>query len=438
MDVIILAGGSGTRLWPLSREYFPKQFLKLKQLNNQSLFQLTYKRALKFSKNIIIVTNINHKFLVMGEIEELGLKISEENILVESCKKNTLPAISYAMRKVKNNALILPCDHIIEENEEFFKKIMESISENHLITFGIKPTSPNTGYGYIKHNKGIVEEYKEKPDKKKAQEYIKNNYLWNSGFFLFNKKLFEDELKKYSKEIYEFMKSDKIDYNDLPNISIDYGLLEKTDKLKVVELNIKWNDLGSFDSIYDEFEKDNNNNLSDTILVTDKSNNNLVFSDKTVALSNINNMIIVDTKDALMICKKENSQDVKELIKKIDNKDLKNYHQTVYRPWGSFTILEEGKNYKVKRLTVLSGKILSLQKHFRRSEHWVVIKGTAYVINGDKEINLKENESVYIPKENIHRLGNKTNEIVEIIETQTGDYFGEDDIIRIEDEYKRN
>lgn len=431
MQTIILAGGSGTRLWPLSREYFPKQFLKFNQLGNVSLFQLTFKRAMKLSapKDILVVTNVNHKFLCKGEIEELGIDYPEENILVEQVGRNTLPAITYAMRYVDKQAAIFPADHLITED---ISGIIKKASKKHLLTFGIYPTRPHTGYGYISHKDGIVQEFKEKPNHETAKEYISKGYLWNSGFFVFDKGVFSKELNKYSPLLHRFLQGEDIPYKELPDISVDYGLLEKTDKLMVKPLEIEWTDLGSFDSIHETFEKDENNTVSNTAIIAVDSENNLVSSDtkKTIAIAGVSDIILVDTRDALMVCKRDQSQDVKKLVKNA-SAELRDFHKTVYRPWGSFTILEENGNYKVKRLHILPGKILSSQKHKHRSENWVIVQGEAYVVKDDNEYTLRPAESIFIPKNTKHRIGNKTNKSLVIIETQTGDYLGEDDIERM-------
>ena len=448
MDVIILAGGHGTRLWPLSREFYPKQFLKFDYLGGKSLFQLCFLRALKISaiEDIYIVTSENHKFLVMGEIEELGEKCLESNIIVEKESKNTLPSITLSMKYINEYALVLPSDQLIEDDRELLNSLdfAQKLANKNLITFGIYPNNPHTGYGYIKYNENKVEKFIEKPNKEDAKDYLEKGYIWNSGIFLFKKTIFLEELSKYNEQLYNLYVSGTLEqnYSDIKNLSIDYGILENSSNVGVVPLNISWTDLGSFDSLYEAFSDQDDTNVGNKNVLFEDSSNNLVYgtsSNKFIGLKGVNDLVVVDTDDALMICSRNNSQNVKELVKtlKREKPDLLTYHTKVYRPWGNYVILQDCRYFKVKKLTILPGKKLSLQLHYKRSEHWVIVKGEAQIIKGDQELDLLEGESIEIPCNTKHRIKNNSNKTLEIIETQTGSYFGEDDIVRFKDEYGR-
>jgi mannose-1-phosphate guanylyltransferase/mannose-6-phosphate isomerase len=459
MKVIILAGGSGTRLWPLSRDRFPKQFIKLKG-DEPSLFQETFKRSLLITDldDIYVVTNEKYKFLVMGAVEELGYEYNESNILVEPEAKNTLPAIYAGVHEIakkgNDSVVVLPSDHMILKVQEFADIIKDSeeLTKDSIITFGIKPDGPNIGYGYIapgdeKLNGYKVKEFKEKPDYELAVKYVEKGYYWNAGIFMFNTEVFINEVKLHAENIYnafETSKSIKEAFSKIDEkISIDYGVMEKSRNVAVVPIDIGWNDLGSFDSFYDVFDKDENNNIVDSGNILIDSKNNFIYSEKgkLVSTVGVDDLIIVDNRDALLICKKDQSQKVKEIVEtlKSRNDSRSEYHVQDYRPWGNYKVLEEEENsFKIKRIKVSQGKKLSYQLHYHRSEHWIIAKGMAKVTIDDVESLVPAGESIFIKPGQKHRLENPGKTPLEIIEVQMGEYLEEDDIIRFDDEYGRS
>ena len=453
---IILCGGSGTRLWPISRTLLPKQFVKL--FDNKSLFQLTVERNSKLCKKQFIVSNAEQYFLALDQLEESNKK--NNKYLLEPVGRNTAPAIALSCMKLDYDEIVLvtPSDHLIKnktEYEKVLKKAKELANKNFLVTFGIKPTFAETGFGYIEGiNEFDVKAFYEKPDLKTATAYLEaGNYYWNSGMFCFKAGVFLDELKKYSPKIYEASLSalnnsnddndlTRISYEDMINIpedSIDYAVMEKSNIVKVVPSDISWSDLGSFDALYEELPKDKNGNTLNENFVSIDSKNNLVYGEhRKIAAVDIEDLIIVDTGDALLISKKGSSQKVKKIVEEVrKNSELHNIHLKAHRPWGTYTVLEDTPGYKIKRIEVKPGCRLSLQKHFHRSEHWIVISGTATVTIGDQTKLVRPNESTYIKAGELHRLENEGKIPVVLIEAQVGEYTGEDDIVRVEDDFDR-
>jgi len=459
MTNMILCGGNGTRLWPISRTLMPKQFVKL--FWEKSLFQLTVQRNSKICDGEFIISNIEQYFLALDQLDELDKK--QNQYLLEPIGRNTAPAIALSCMHLDPQEIVLvtPSDHLIKDEEAYDKVVSQAkklAQEGSLVTFGIKPTFAETGFGYIEADGNDVKAFHEKPDFKTASSYLEaGNYYWNSGMFCFKAGVFLDELKKYSPKIYEsslnalnnsnkdgdvnhkVIRIKEEDMLNIPEDSIDYAVMEKSSIVKVIPSDISWSDVGSFDALYDEFDKDEKGNTINENHVCMDSKNNLIYgSERKIATVDIEDLIIVDTADALLISKKGSSQKVKSIVKEVrKNTELHNIHLTAHRPWGNYTVLEDEEKYKIKRIVVKPGKRLSLQKHFHRSEHWVVVSGTAIVTLGDKETPLRANESIYIPMGEIHRLENAGKLDLVMIEAQIGDYLGEDDIIRVADDYQR-
>lgn len=454
MKILILAGGSGSRLWPLSRSTFPKQFLRFGQ--KHSLLQKTLLRFLAAypPEDFVIITQNETFDLVKAEVGEIDSRL-KERIAIEPSQKNTAPAILFALDWLKkrgeecNSFLVAPSDHLISPEDVFLEKVSVAkkvAEEGHIVTFGVYPSHPHTGYGYIQCRsiKDIsdVEEFIEKPSLPKAQNMLASgNCLWNAGIFVFQTKRFLEEIRLHQKEMIEAYEGNLEEaFASLPSLSIDYALIEHSRSLKVIPLELSWSDVGSWDSIHEAFEKDAMGNVTMGNVTLEETHNCLIFGQKKlVATVDVEDLLIVDSEDALLVAKKGSSQKIRGLVQKLMEKGQKEAieHPTAHRPWGSYTILEEGIGYKIKHIIVSPQQSLSLQYHLHRSEHWVVIEGEATIILGEEEIALTENESIFVPKEMPHRLMNKTETLLEIIEVQVGDYVGEDDIIRLDDVYGR-
>ena len=463
---VILCGGSGTRLWPLSRTLRPKQLLALN--GEQTLLQQTAKRLTRRidPANLFTVTHEDHKFEVKGQLAELFPQ-AVANVLAEPCARNTLPAIAWATYQIYQQdemAMIgvFASDHSIDNEDAFLSawQTAEQVAEqDYLVLLGIKPHEPATGYGYIKPSQPLplngtlpvhqVAQFVEKPDLEKAKQFVSDGYLWNSGMFVFKASTFMHMLEKFQPEIYQQVRAMNQDnlaesYAKLPNLSMDYGLAEvlvkQDEKVAVVPVDMAWSDLGSWDSIYARHEKDANNNVTHGEVVSLDTQNSLIWTETgLLATLGLNNVVVIQTADATLVCDRSRAEDIKTLVAEVKARKpaLTEIHQTVYRPWGSYTVLEERANFKIKRLVVNPGAKLSMQMHKHRSEHWVVVSGIATISNNEIEYTLQENQSTYIPQTHRHRLANNGTVPLSIIEVQCGEYVGEDDIVRFDDNYGR-
>ncbi len=460
---IILAGGKGTRLWPESRTATPKQFIKL--TNNFSLLQNTILRLNNFDFNDpIVICNSQDKFTIKEQLDSIG---KNATLILETVGKNTAPAIAIAALHSEcfNSAmLVLPADHEISDIHNLKKSIkygIDLIKEGYLVTFGIKPLSAHTGYGYIEKGLNVkngfhIKSFKEKPNNAVAEDYLKSDaYLWNSGMFLMESALYVEELKKYSPEIYRVCNNEKlineissdeysIDekiFKKCPSDSIDYAVMEKTEKGVMVELDAGWSDIGSWKSLWQFLEKDKDGNvlIGDNI-VSDVSNSYIKSDERLITSVGLDGVIIVDTKDSILVASNDKSEDVKNIITVLNKKDRieKDFHREVHRPWGKYDSIDNGEGFQVKRITVKPKQKLSVQMHYHRAEHWVVVQGIGRVHYGDEYKDLKVNESTYHDKEVVHALENPGDKPLILIEVQVGDYLGEDDIVRYEDIYGRS
>lgn len=462
---VIMAGGSGSRLWPLSRSLYPKQFLAL--TGEQTMLQETLQRLSNIDVNApLVICNEEHRFIVA---EQLRILDKTSSIILEPVGRNTAPAIALAAELSVNDndplLLVLAADHVIQNIDAFTSAVNGAIplaEAGKLVTFGIVPTQAHTGYGYIKRGELVLESsgyevnaFVEKPDLNTAANYLESGeYYWNSGMFLIKASRYLQELEKYRPDISiackkalahttqdnDFVRLDAEAFAQCPDESVDYAVMENTSDAVVVPLDAGWNDIGAWSALWEVKEKDDNGNttLGDTILQA--TTNSLIHGgERLIATVGLDNVVIVDTKDALLVACKDKVQDVKRIVEKLkaDKRSEYKIHREVYRPWGKYDSIDNGERYQVKRITVNPGEKLSIQMHHHRAEHWVVVSGTASVTNGDRTFLVTENESTYIPIGIVHALENPGKVPLEMIEVQSGSYLGEDDIVRFEDRYGR-
>ncbi|HEL4444429.1 TPA: mannose-1-phosphate guanylyltransferase/mannose-6-phosphate isomerase [Escherichia coli] len=463
---IIMAGGSGTRLWPLSRSLYPKQFLSL--INENSLLQETLKRLDGLNcLPPVIVSNNEHRFIVAEQLRQFG--VDDFQIILEPVGRNTAPAVALAALKSlelhgDHHMLVLAADHAIQDIEAFHAAVLAAEQEsvdNKLVTFDIVPTKPETGYGYIKKGEQVknsvfkVNSFVEKPDLETAKNYLEQKcYLWNSGMFMFKASVYLDELKKFRPDILaackeslssastdlDFIRLNSDVFAECPDESIDYAVMEKTQDCVVIPLDADWSDIGSWTSLWEISEKDEHENVSHGDVINYNSRNNYIYSEGSlISTVGVNNLIIVQTKDALLVAQQDNVQDIKKIVEILKKQKRSEHisHREVYRPWGRYDSVERGDRYQVKRITVKPGECLSTQMHHHRAEHWVVVAGTAKVTCGERTFFVTENESTFIPIGTVHTLENPGKIPLEVIEIQSGVYLGDDDIVRLSDKYGR-
>lgn len=464
----ILCGGAGSRLWPVSRELHPKPFIRL--ADGESLLQKTFLRSILLAdvEEVLTVTNREFFFKTEEEFRQVNNDNLAMSFILEPFGRNTAPAIAAAALHILSNhdehaiMLVLPADHLILNQDAFSKAVSQAVElaqQGKIVTFGIQPERPETGYGYIESDGNTVLNFVEKPSLEKAREYCDSGrFLWNSGMFCFSAGTILQEMERYSPEILLAVKtcfeqsrlSSDIDFSqleleeksfrDVPEDSIDYAIIEKSDRVAVVPCSIGWSDIGSWSALGELAEPDaQGNRIEGEVSIHDVTNCYISGNERLIGAVGIENLIIIDTPDALLVADKSRVQDVKRIYTELKAKGHDTYklHRTVHRPWGTYTILEEGPRFKIKRIVVKPGASLSLQMHHHRSEHWIVVSGMAKVINGVEEMYVNTNESTYIPAGHKHRLENPGVLDLVMIEVQSGEYMGEDDIVRFEDVYGR-
>ncbi|TWI02961.1 mannose-1-phosphate guanylyltransferase/mannose-6-phosphate isomerase [Luteimonas cucumeris] len=466
---VILSGGSGSRLWPLSRQNLPKQFLSL--MGDLSLFQETVRRvgALPDVRPPVTVCSEDHRFMVGEQLQGVGS--ANGGILLEPMARNTAPAIALAAWHLvasdpNATLLVLPADHLIEDEAAFRDAVARAAvlaEQDWLVAFGIRPDYAETGYGYILRGDGLgeggyrIERFVEKPDLATAERYLaEGSYAWNSGMFLFRAQRYLDELLRHAPAMLaatsdayaaaesdlDFIRVDKESFAASPSDSIDYAVMEKTDRAAVVPVSCGWSDIGSWSSLWTVAERDEDGNRYEGDVISVDTRGSLVRASdrRMIATIGVEDLVIVDTPDATLVARKDRVQDVKAIVDKLKAAGRQEhlFHRKVYRPWGSYDSIDMGERFQVKRIVVKPGAALSLQKHAHRAEHWIVVSGTAEVTCDDRVFDLHENQSTYIPLGSVHRLRNRGTEPVELIEVQSGSYLGEDDIVRLEDVYGRS